>query len=306
MKDKKKLTLMFVPHNGKNIYSIELNFYFLCTIALGLILLIGSAVFVYFKGFNSLLNYNSSIQAYEEQNRDIELFSEEVKKTNALNNQFIAELDKTTRLINTSVVDDKDRGLVPGDLAEALTLTSREESGFDEALPFILLQQKISSSLPVLKKVNDVLESQRKFLKEIPIFLPVKNAKVSMEWGPNIHPVYGYWYLHKGIDLAALPGTPIYAVADGAVTFIGSDGSYGNNVYISHKYGFKTHYSHMKNIWVYKGQSVTQGQVIGTVGSTGVATGPHLDFQIYLGDEIIDPGQYIRYIKNYERPKGNR
>ncbi len=305
-KDKKKLTLLLVPHNGKNIHSIEIHLFLLVTIVLFCIALVVFAVYSLFAFTNSNLDYRTSLQTLKKQDRDIELLSTEIEKTRNLNNQFVSELGRTSKLINYNGTNENEEQLLSGDLSQVLSLSSQEGSGADSTEALIVLQQKISNSIPILEKANTILDNQQNFLKEIPIYIPVRNANISMEWGPNIHPVFGYWYIHKGIDFAANPGTPIYAAADGVVTFVSYDEGYGNHVYISHNFGFKTHYSHMKSTIVKKGEVVSQGQVIGTVGSTGIVTGPHLDFQIYLGSELIDPGRYIRYLTDYSRPKGTR
>ncbi len=306
MKEKRKLTLMLVPHSGKSILSVELNFFFLSAFILVLGLLIAAVIFFSLNYFNVSVDYSNTKRAYKDNEENLEVLSEELQNTANVNNRFLQELDLTARLIDVPFVDKAGENVDQGDFSNVLQFSKEAVPSFDDASSLVLLRQKISDSLPVLKKVNSFLENNNRFLRDVPIYLPVRNANISMEWGPNIHPIYGYWYLHKGIDFAAPTGSPVYAVADGVVSFVGNDKSYGNHVFVSHNYGFKTHYSHMKNIKVYKGEIITQGQTIGSVGSTGVATGPHLDFQIYLGNELIDPGRYIRYLKDYKRPKGNR
>ena len=305
-KEKRKLTLLLVPHSGKNILSVEINIFLLISLLIVVLMLVVFSLYSIVSFSNRNLNYHKSIQVLKEQNENVELLSKEIEKTRNLNNQFLSELDKTSKLINYNNNGNTEQ-LLSGDLSQTLTLSSQaNNSGGDSTTSLIVLQQKISNSIPILEKANTILDNQQSFLKDIPIYLPVRNANISMEWGPNIHPVFGYWYIHKGIDFAANPGTPIYAAANGVVTFVNYDEGYGNHVYISHKFGFKTHYSHMKTFLVKKGEIVSQGQIIGTVGSTGIVTGPHLDFQMYLGSELIDPGRYIRYIQDYVRPKGTR
>ncbi len=88
---------------------------------------------------------------------------------------------------------------------------------------------------------------------------------------------------HNGIDIAATPGTPVFAAASGKVIVAkigGYNGGYGNMVIITHEKGVQTVYAHLKDIYITSGQSVTQGQVIGGVGNTGRSTGPHLHFEV--------------------------
>jgi murein DD-endopeptidase MepM/ murein hydrolase activator NlpD len=105
------------------------------------------------------------------------------------------------------------------------------------------------------------------------------------------HPVLGYSKMHTGIDFAAPIGTPIYAAGDGQITRRGLNGGYGNYIQIKHNGTMSTAYGHMSkfdpNFKV--GSRVKQGQVIGYVGETGVATGPHLHYEIIMNDQKVNP-----------------
>ena len=104
---------------------------------------------------------------------------------------------------------------------------------------------------------------------------------------------YGDGRNHKGIDLAANRGTPIFAVAAGKVTFSGWDGNYGYSVVIEHSNGMKTRYAHANALCVSKGATVAQGDMIATVGSTGWSTGNHLHFEVIVNGVKVNPGPYI-------------
>lgn len=116
-------------------------------------------------------------------------------------------------------------------------------------------------------------------------------TRVSSEFGTRIHPISGELTSHAGIDIAAPEGTAIYAVADGTVTEAGYNDVAGNNCRISHSGGvLTTRYLHMKaSASVSVGESVTKGQVIGYVGQTGSATGPHLHFEVKRNGVLVDP-----------------
>lgn len=123
--------------------------------------------------------------------------------------------------------------------------------------------------------------------------IPCNYTRFSSPYGWRIHPVYGDWRFHYGVDLGAPEGTPIYATRSGTVSFVGYDWSSGYNVNINHGDGFSSRYLHMTHYIVYSGQYVTQGQVIGYVGSTGTSTGPHLHFSVYYNGVSQDPAAYI-------------
>jgi len=113
---------------------------------------------------------------------------------------------------------------------------------------------------------------------------------VSSNYGPRMHPILGYTRMHKGMDFRAGYGTPILAVQTGYVEVAGwNSGGYGNRVELMHGAGISTTYSHMSGIAVRPGQLVQQGQVIGYVGATGLATGPHLHYELHRFGQAIDP-----------------
>lgn len=118
---------------------------------------------------------------------------------------------------------------------------------------------------------------------------PVDGARISSGYGMRRHPVLGYNKMHKGMDFAAPTGTPIYAAGDGIIEEAGRKGSYGKYVRIRHNSKLKTAYAHMHRIKVKRGTRVKQGEVIGTVGSTGRSTGPHLHYEVLLSGKQVNP-----------------
>lgn len=104
----------------------------------------------------------------------------------------------------------------------------------------------------------------------------------------------GYWWGHRGIDIANAVGTPIAAADGGYVTFAGwSPVGYGYMVTIDHGNGFVTLYAHLSQWYVVPGQAVARGQIIGAMGSTGRSTGPHLHFEIRYGGDLLNPRIYL-------------
>ncbi len=123
---------------------------------------------------------------------------------------------------------------------------------------------------------------------------PVSGARISSPFGMRTHPVLGTQRMHNGIDLACAQGTPIYATRAGKVTRTAYQaGGAGNYVSINHLDGFASIYMHMTHYVVSAGQTVSQGQLIGYVGSTGLSTGPHLHFGISYAGTYVNPLAYI-------------
>ena len=120
---------------------------------------------------------------------------------------------------------------------------------------------------------------------------PVDGARLSSRFGMRRHPILGYTRLHRGLDFAAPIGTPIYAAGDGTIERIGTYGNNGKYIRIVHKNGYKTAYAHMNKFArrLKKGSKVRQGQVIGYVGRTGLATGPHLHYEVLHYEKPVNP-----------------
>lgn len=121
------------------------------------------------------------------------------------------------------------------------------------------------------------------------VVMPVVGGRMTSGFGQRRHPVLGYTRMHSGIDFAAATGSPIYAVTAGTTSFAGWHGGHGNFVRLEHGGGFATGYAHMSRIAVGPGMSVSAGQVIGYVGSTGLSTGPHLHYELYRNDTKVNP-----------------
>lgn len=116
---------------------------------------------------------------------------------------------------------------------------------------------------------------------------------ITSRFGPRIHPVTGAYKNHTGLDIGAGYGAAIVAADGGTVILADVNGGYGNCVMIDHGNGYVTLYGHMSSYAVSEGQSVSQGDTVGYVGSTGVSTGPHLHFEVRSGGSRIDPEQFF-------------
>lgn len=123
--------------------------------------------------------------------------------------------------------------------------------------------------------------------------LPAGCSFVSCAYGYRIHPVTGNYSFHTGVDLAAAFGTPIYATKSGTVTEATYTYVFGNYVTINHGDGFSSLYGHMTYSVVSPGEYVSQGQIIGYVGSTGWSTGAHLHFTLYYNGATVNPMDYV-------------
>jgi murein DD-endopeptidase MepM/ murein hydrolase activator NlpD len=155
--------------------------------------------------------------------------------------------------------------------------------------------------LEYFDQIAKMLQAQQSLIVELPTIWPLKDVRgyVTSYFGPTTHPFTKHWYLHKGIDIAYSRGTKVVSTADGKVIEKAFDSSgYGNYIVIKHKYGFYTRYAHMDKVYVKEGQNVQQGEVIGTLGNTGLSTGPHLHYEVRIGSQVVDPQRYLDFNSN--------
>lgn len=120
---------------------------------------------------------------------------------------------------------------------------------------------------------------------------PVKRARLTSPFGMRTHPITGVPHGHSGTDFAAPIGTPVGAAAPGTVRFVGTERGYGKHVVVNHADGYSTLYAHLSAFapGIRAGAKVARGQKLGAVGKTGVATGPHLHFEVRVDNQPTDP-----------------
>ncbi len=157
----------------------------------------------------------------------------------------------------------------------------------------ILLAERLASAemMAYDSLVNFFIERESE-LARIPTIWPVNGIFVS-DFGPRIDPFTGAVRYHKGIDIASVSGTPIYAPADGVVVFGGWTGGWGLNIMIRHTERVSTRYAHCSSLCSVVGQRVMRGDLIARVGSTGRSVAPHLHYEVLIDGVQVDPEDYI-------------
>ena len=141
-------------------------------------------------------------------------------------------------------------------------------------------------------------QDRRRFsLASVPAIQPISNKdliRFSSGFGLRMHAIRKVRRMHKGIDLSAISGTPVYATADGTVTRTDTRAKgYGKLIAITHGFGYETRYAHLSRFAVNKGTTVKRGDLIGYVGSTGGSTAPHLHYEILIHNQQINPVEYF-------------
>lgn len=297
---RQRFTIMFIPHSEKRVLNLQLNTFALIFGALIVVLVVS--------GFFYLATvYSGSERLADETGTDLQQAEASLEQVRLQLVDFLQVYDvfedalqSTLMKLDISATPGGEVSTAGGDLAAMLDLETVEDGELREMLDLQRAVASLTGSIGSLTEISDVLELNRQLLSDIPNFWPVINGLgwVTMEFGPNIHPVEGIWYMHKGIDIAHYPNTPIVAAANGTVTKSGIDQiGYGGYVEIDHSYGFRTKYGHLQEVWVSAGSEVQQGEIIGRMGNTGISTGTHLDFQIWIGTENIDPAYFLKLSK---------
>lgn len=166
-------------------------------------------------------------------------------------------------------------------------------------------QREIKNKISVLAKKKKELENRRKSNTSINNSMPVTYMKagaklawpvkgrITSGFGTRVHPIFKTRSQHTGIDINAGKGTPVKAAQDGNILFSGWLRGYGQIIIIDHGRNLTTVYAHLSSTGVQEGQGVKLGQTIGRVGSTGVATGPHLHFEVRVNGDARDPMKYL-------------
>jgi len=144
----------------------------------------------------------------------------------------------------------------------------------------------------ILRELSQAAEQRSSRWAATPSIWPVKGW-VTSGFGPRISPFTEKPAWHDGLDIGAAPNAPVQAPAQGRVTATGFDPKLGNIVRLDHGFGIETLYGHLAKSLVKEGQRVKRGDVIGLVGSSGLATGPHLHYMVKVNGQAIDPNKYI-------------
>ena len=193
---------------------------------------------------------------------------------------------------------DFQRDIQPGDLLEAVHRRRLNESGElagTGELAFVglaLTDRAIAAYRFVAPDGSvDYYDRDGRPLRKWLLRTPVDGARLSSGFGKRRHPILGYTRMHRGIDFAAPKGTPVFAAGAGVVEIAGRNRGYGNYVRVRHTGGYATAYAHLARFapGLKPGRRVEQGEVIGLVGATGLATGPHLHYEVLYRGEQVNP-----------------
>jgi murein DD-endopeptidase MepM/ murein hydrolase activator NlpD len=156
------------------------------------------------------------------------------------------------------------------------------------------LAQRVAARLRRLTQRLASRASRQRQVDPTRFLWPVDPVVVSSPYGVRVHPIAGEHRFHAGVDLEAPRAHPVLASESGVVTFSAWNGAHGKQVELQHDAHWVTRYSHLDSLLVKPGARVRRGQVIGLVGQTGLATGPHLHFELRRDGDALDPEAFLR------------
>jgi|SRR5579863_2311734 len=178
-----------------------------------------------------------------------------------------------------------------------LTLATRSDStleaSYNASLYAFNLMKTTALDPPADPVIRALIPSPHLDLSAMPGLWPV-HGQISGGFGERMDPLSGEEAVHNGVDISAPKGTEVSATGDGVVLAAGRhESGYGNEVVIDHGRGIETKYGHLSEVYVVAGQEVKAGEVIGTVGMTGKTTGPHLHYEVRVGQAPVNPSKFL-------------
>jgi murein DD-endopeptidase MepM/ murein hydrolase activator NlpD len=176
------------------------------------------------------------------------------------------------------------------DLARRSFALSHDYAKFD--FKYDQIREVISSIEGNIHKLDQFLLDKESFLNSTPTILPA-DGWITSYFGQRMSPWAGRLKMHEGLDVGAPYGTPVYAPADGIITYSGEKAGFGKFVQIDHGYGIETIYAHNQSLSVRSGQKIKRGSLLAAVGNTGHSTGPHLHYEVRVNGIAVDPLYFI-------------
>ncbi len=291
-----KLTIMIVPHSQTNVINFRTNIF---SIVLGTVIAIGMVFsFFYFNRQNSISS--SEIARLETENRQslasFDILKDENNNLLQAAEKFKTALNESLALIGIDISSSTTNSLRDSDLSSLMDSQSLSSGSSKEIADVQQLTSYIEGTIAPIEQIGEVIKSQQAIFSDTPNIWPLKGGVgyTTSQFGHQMHPITGQWYIHTGYDVATgRTGDPIVATANGKVITNTYSDALGIHVAIQHKYGYITRYAHMNASYVTLGQEVEQGEVIGVIGNTGLSTGPHLHYEIFIGSSLIDPAPYV-------------
>ncbi|OQY28399.1 MAG: hypothetical protein B6244_07305 [Candidatus Cloacimonetes bacterium 4572_55] len=300
----KNLTLMLVPHSNERARRITISKFVVRAFLLMILMFVVAFIYLSYRNITFTLDriaYEKLVvdnqilvDEFSESRADIQADIKKVRETL----QHLMEDDNRIRVIaDLDPIADQIRmmGIGGPDYSqEDPNWSIRKEHGMDairNGLDALIVQAEFQKAS--FEEILDKMLKDREVWDCTPSIIPVKNPIITSGFGMRRHPLTGRITAHNGVDFAGPSGTPIYATADGVVSFEGRKSGFGLVIIIDHGYGYKTAYAHNSINLVAEGDVIKRGGLIARIGATGRTTGPHLHYEVHVNNVPNDPLKYI-------------
>jgi murein DD-endopeptidase MepM/ murein hydrolase activator NlpD len=296
---KRRWTVVLVPHGSEPSKIIEVSYRALKTTACGVILAVVGALLVGYATFTRRADLSRTAALQQENAQLAEELGEMHGRLASLSDTIsrISQRDARIRVLaNLEPIDPQVQAAGIGGPAEPApagepgTAVRRSQEIRVDLNALIRRADLLASSF---REAADSLAVHSARLAATPSIMPTQGWLSSAFSSMRSHPILHVARPHEGIDVTAPMGTPIEAPAGGRVSDAGWESGYGNTVTIDHGFGTVTKFAHASKILVREGQRVSRGQRIALVGNSGLATGPHLHYEVHVNGRPVDPLRYV-------------
>jgi murein DD-endopeptidase MepM/ murein hydrolase activator NlpD len=301
-KRKRYFTIMIVPHSEEATYSFRLPL-FVGQLVVALLVIGMAAFFILAYTYRNALQDAEELRILRQANQAQQ---DEINAFAGITQQLLEQMQQVEELaeqVATKVgcsLEQQEEDEDPesrGATSFGETRVNLSRSNQDRVLDRVtynlsVLQSLVPEKADTLEMLKGEVDEYTRRLAATPSIWPTR-GRISSGFGMRRNPFGGGSQFHYGIDIAGTHGTPVYATANGQVSFAGYRGGFGNLVIISHGYGFQTYYAHLSGFAVSNGQWVKRGQVIGYMGRSGRATGTHLHYEVHVNGVAVNPYRYL-------------
>jgi len=290
---KKFYTIMIVPHAAAKFRRLKVskNFAVLAGCFLGLLVIAG-LMFPHFLLKSSQLR--TALDKLNLENSELkkanEKFDSSLADLRAKLSEFETKANKFALMVGVEDLNGQQMA-AGGSSFDLKGLSPKASQSIIEG-EINTLKERSGALQDSFRVLDMAFQKQSLLLSSTPSIFPVRGL-MGNGFGWRRDPFTGMRDFHQGLDIVAALGTRVMAPADGIVTKVGESGGFGNCVFVSHGYGIITRYGHLTAAAVRVGQRVKRGDVLGTVGSTGRSTGPHLHYEVLVHQRNVDPVKYI-------------
>jgi murein DD-endopeptidase MepM/ murein hydrolase activator NlpD len=300
-RSKKYFTIIIVPQKAQKVHKFKISD--LALTALGVLTLFfvivsGIMLFNYFELVSKATTVGDLRETNMRQKEKIREFQDKIDTLEA-QMEKIRQFDEKLRIITNIGEYTKGEEMfgVGGPLpeeGESVTDVDKYTKSLMREISVDLdkLQEESKLREESIQELLSFLEDQKNILASTPSIWPARGF-ITSGFGYRRSPYTKTLRMHEGLDIANKVGTPVISPADGIVVFAGIEGGYGKLLTIDHGYGLATRYGHLDSILVKEGDKIKRGAKIGTIGQTGLTTGPHLHYEVRVNSVPVNPKNYI-------------